>query len=72
LDRDGIAQMLVLPRRNQQWRPGCPADGSAGRRGVGKTEQGFIVALVKVSQAALALLVASLQQAATEVARDSC
>jgi hypothetical protein len=43
-----------------------------GRRGVGKTYQGFIAALLKVSQALLALVVASLQQAVREVAAESC
>ena len=43
-----------------------------GRRGVGKTYQGFIAALVKVSEAALALVVASLQQAVRELAGETC
>jgi hypothetical protein len=43
-----------------------------GRRGVGRTYQGFIAALVKVSQAVLTLVVASLQQAVRELAGESC
>jgi hypothetical protein len=43
-----------------------------GRRGVGKTYQGFIAALVKVSQATLALVVASLREAVREVAAEGC
>ena len=43
-----------------------------GRRGVGKTYQGFIAALLKVSQAMLALVVASLQEAVREVAAEGC
>ena len=43
-----------------------------GRRGVGKTYQGFIAALLKVSAAVLALVMDSLRQAVREVAAESC